>query len=97
MYGHSTSNPSLLDQESMLGSPESMKESIKMMFMNLRHRRKANANSTFTHILALIHALYIPALRRPTGIPHTHTHRHTIFRTGGFSISWQLVSLVFTE
>lgn len=66
-----------------------------MMSMNLRHRRKANANSTFTHILALIHTLYIPALRRPTGMPYTHTH--TIFRTGGFSISWQLVLLVFTD
>ncbi len=31
------------------------------------------------------------------GLQGSHTPTHTIFRTGGFSISWQLVSLVFRE
>lgn len=65
MYQHSPSNPSLLDQKCW-------------DLMNLRNRMKANANSTFTHILALIHTLYILVLHRPIGTPHPH--RHTIFR-----------------
>lgn len=47
-----------------------------MMFMNLRHRRKANANSTFPHTCIVPHTLYpsfAMAYRDPTH-PHTQTH-----------------------